>query len=96
LIRLNSLEGEHHCLNVIELHTQGDVTMSKKLDNSSRIYHEMLDRYGEFDDDVMKLKSELEVLESVEFRYPSRVPGQAISSRTTGAHRRKISALAAG
>ncbi len=67
--------------------------MSKKLDNASRIYHEMLDRYGEFDDDVIKLKSELAVLESVEFRYPSRLPAKAVVSHTAGAHRRHVSAM---
>ena len=69
--------------------------MSKKLDNTSRIYRELLDRYGEFDTDVQKLRSELEVLESLEFRYPSRLPSSAISSRTRGAHRRQLSAKGA-
>ncbi len=66
--------------------------MSKKLDHTSRVYRELLDRYGEFDTDVQKLRSELEVLESLEFRYPSRLSSRAIVSRTTGAHRRQISA----
>jgi len=41
------------------------------------------------------LRSELEVLESLEFRYPSRLPSSVISSRTTGAHRRQLSAKGA-
>lgn len=67
--------------------------MSKKLDHASRIYRELLDRYGEFDADVQKMRSELDLLESLEFRYSSRRPSSASQSRTTGAHRRQITAL---
>jgi hypothetical protein len=69
--------------------------MSRKLDNTFRVYRELLDRYGELDTDVQQLKSELEVLESFEFRYPSRLKSRVIVSRTTGAHRRHIIARSA-
>jgi hypothetical protein len=69
--------------------------MSKKLDHTSRIYHELLDRYGELDKDVQEMRSELDVLESLEFRYPSRFPSSAMSTRTTGAHRRQAIAKSA-
>ncbi|CAM8645089.1 hypothetical protein MCEMIEM13_00721 [Comamonadaceae bacterium] len=65
--------------------------MSKKLDHKSRIYRELLDRYGEFDADVQKMRSELDLLESLEFRYPNRRPSTAAQSRSTGAYRRHLS-----
>ncbi|CAM8667904.1 hypothetical protein MCEMSEM18_01660 [Comamonadaceae bacterium] len=70
--------------------------MSKKLENLSRVYHELLDRYGPEDLHVQSLRTDLDVLESVEFRRPSRPAPKSFQSRTTGNHRRQASNLNVG
>lgn len=70
--------------------------MSKKLENLSRVYREMFDRYGAEDSHVQSLRTDLDVLESVEFRRPSRPPVKSFQSRTTGNHRRQTSNLNVG
>ncbi len=64
--------------------------MSKKVNNFERVYRELLDRYGSKDVHVRHLRSELDVLESVEFRTPSRPVPRSFQSRTTGDHRRQV------
>ena len=68
--------------------------MSKKLNHAHRIYRELLDRYGEDDVHVRQLRAELEVLDSLEFRHAGRMLPPNLS-RTTGAHRRRMSAQGA-
>lgn len=63
--------------------------MSKKLDNLNRIFRELLDRYGCEDLHVRRLRGELDVLESLEFRRPSHPVKRSFQSRTTGDHRRQ-------
>lgn len=70
--------------------------MSKRLDNLTRVYRELSDRYGHEDIHVQSLRSELDVLESVVFRRPSRPAPRSFQSRTTGNHRRQASNLNAG
>lgn len=70
--------------------------MSKKLDNLNRVYRELLDRYGSEDLHVQRLCSELDVLESVEFRRPNRPAQRPFQSRTTGNHRRQASNVKVG
>ena len=65
--------------------------MSKKLENLNRVYHELLDRYGPEDIHVRHLRGELDVMESMEFRRPSRPAQRPFQSRTTGNHRRQAS-----
>ncbi len=45
--------------------------MSRKLDNLSRVFNELKDRYGEADPVVAELRSELDAREAFEFRYPA-------------------------
>lgn len=45
--------------------------MSRKLDNLSRVFNELKDRYGEADPVVAELRSELDALKAFEFRYPA-------------------------
>ena len=70
--------------------------MSKKVNNFERVYRELLDRYGSEDVHVQHLRSELDVLESVEFRTPSRPAQRSFQSRTTGDHRRQMINLTVG
>lgn len=62
--------------------------MTKKLENLRRVYQELVDRYGCEDVHIQRLLSELDVLESVEFMRPSKLPPQTFHSRTLGGHRR--------
>lgn len=70
---------------------KGKNVMSKKLNHAQRVYRELLDRYGEDDVHVRQLRGELEVMESVEFRHAGRAHTTGLG-RTTGAHRRRMSA----
>jgi hypothetical protein len=70
--------------------------MSKKLENLSHVYRELFDRYGAEDIHVQSLRTDLDVLESVEFRRPSRPVVRSFQSRTTGNHRRQASNLNVG
>jgi len=43
--------------------------MSRKIDNLSRLFNELKDRYGEADPVVAELRLELDALKAFEFRY---------------------------
>ncbi len=64
--------------------------MSKKVNNLERVFRELFDRYGSEDEHVLALQTELDVMESVEFRAPSRPLPRSFQSRTTGDHRRNV------
>lgn len=55
--------------------------MSKKLDHSNRVYHELRDRYGEDDKHVQSFRAELDVLESIEFLQPVRLRERQLQHR---------------
>jgi hypothetical protein len=65
--------------------------MSKKLNAAIRTFQELLDRYGEEDIHVRQLRGEIDVLESQEFLYSTRLPAEPFEPRVLGSRQQRIS-----